>query len=808
MGDSVKNLWRDFRFAGRVLAKSPGATAVAVLALAVGIGVNASCFVWLDALVLHPLPFANLAHIMTLWETIPKLRAERDAVAPANFLDWREQSRSFDEIAAYQPWDVNLTGTGDPERIQACLASPQFFALLGMKPALGRTFLNDEAEPARDGVVVLSHGFWQRRFASAPDAVGKQLSLGGRSYTVVGVMPPDFDFPLATELWAPLAFATEDKSHRAVHNLLVLGRLKPATPVAQARAEMETIAHRLEQQYPQTNEARSVKIVPVRELTNNVTDRFVMMLVGAAAFVLLLACANVANLQLARATARQQEMAVRAALGAGRFHIARQLIVESIVIASLGGVLGLWLAIWNVDFQRSTVPAQVLKWVAGVRNLHIDASVVAFTFAASIVAGILCSLPSIGQLLIGKTTAGLAEALKEGGRTSSDGPARSRLRSALVVAEVALALVLLVGAGLMVKTFQGMLAINAGFNPKDLLTMSVALPATQYRGSVQTAAFYDRALRGLESIPEVKAAGASGHLGMAEGLYIEGRPEPRPGEPRPAIRAVSDHYFQAMGIPVVEGRSISRQDGADSALVAVVSESVARHYWPNSDPVGRRIKLGNAQSNWLAVVGVCGDIKDWFTGEPQPAAYVPYLQSPQLSMLLLLRTTGDPMQVANSARAEIHGVDRNQPVYDLKSMEESISEQTSGVRSAAITMSTYAAIALLLAVTGIYAVIAYSVVQRTHEIGLRLALGADHGDIVRMVVGQAFRLAAIGLAIGVPVAFTLTRIMASALYGVVSVDALTFVAFTLALAAAALFAGYIPARRATRVDPVVALHHE
>jgi putative ABC transport system permease protein len=808
MGNPVKNLVRDFRFAGRVLSRSPGATAVAVLALAVGIGVNASCFVWLDALVLYPLPFPNLERIMTLWETIPKLRAERDAVAPANFLDWKEQSRSFDQMAAYQPWDVNLTGVGDPERVQACLVSPRFFALLGMKPVLGRTFLNDEAEPARDGVVVLSHGFWQRRLASAPDAVGKQLSLGGRGYTVVGVMPADFDFPLATELWAPLTFAGEEKSERAVHNLLVLGRLKSGTPMAHARAEMETIARRLEQQYPQTNEARSVKIVPVRELTNNVTDRFVMMLVGAAVFVLLLACANVANLQLARATARQQEMAVRAALGASRFHIARQLIVESIVIASLGGGLGLWLAIWNVDFQRSNVPAQVLKWVAGMRNLHIDASAVIFTLAASLVAGILCSLPSIGQLLFGKTIAGLAEALKEGGRTSTNGPARGRLRSALVVAEVALALVLLVGAGLMVKTFQGMLALNAGFNPKNLLTMRVALPAAQYRGSAQIAAFYDRALRGMGSIPEVKAAGASGYLGTPEGLFIEGRPAPRPGEPRPTIRAVSEHYFQALGIPVLEGRSISRQDGAESTRVALVSESVARHYWPASDAVGRRIKLGNSQSPWLTVVGVCGDTKDWFTGAPQPAAYVPFLQAPQLSMLLLMRTVGDPMQIASAARAGIQAVDRNQPVYDLKSMEESIAEQTSGVRSSAITMSTYAAIALLLAVTGIHAVIAYSVAQRTHEIGLRLALGAGQGDIVRMVVGQAFRLAAIGLTIGIPIAFALTRVMANALYGVVSVDALTFVAFTLTLAAAALFAGYIPARRATRVDPVIALHHE
>ncbi|MBZ5592291.1 MAG: ABC transporter permease [Acidobacteriia bacterium] len=802
----MKSLVQDFRYAARVLAKTPGVTAVAVLALALGIGVNASCFLWLNALVLHPLPFPQIERVMTLWETIPKLRAERDAVAPANFFDWLSQGASFERIAAYRDWDATLTGVDDPERVQACSVTPSFFALLAMKPVLGRTFSSDEAEPGRDAVVVVSHSFWQQRLAAAPDAIGRKISLTGRTYTVVGVMPDDFDFPLATELWAPLALTPEERNQRAAHTLLVLGRLKPQVPVAQARAEMETIARRLEQQYPQTNEARDIKVVPLRELTNIGTDRFVMTLVGSAAFVLLLACANVANLQLARAAGRQKEMAVRAALGASGFRITRQLLIENTLLALIGGSLGLVLADWNQDWSRSTIPAEVYRWVAGMRTIHFDTTDFVFTLIASLSAGILCGLPAIVQTL--QLRASFGEALKEGGRTSSSGPARSRLRGALVVAEVALALVLLVGAGLMVKTFHRMLTIKAGFNPNNLLTMQIALPAANYREDAQVTAFYDRVLRGLENTPQVKAAGATGVLGIAEGLYIEGRPEPRPGEPRPNVRAVSEHYTEAMGIPILHGRAISAADGAESPRVAVISESVARHYWPDADPIGHRIKLGNAQSPWLTVVGVSGDIKDWFSGEPIPRAAIPYRQAPQRSMTLYVRTTGDPLQAVKAARAEVRNADANQAVYDVKSMEQEISEETSGVRASARTMSMYAVIALLLAATGIYAVISYSVVQRTHEIGVRLALGAGRSDIVRMVVAQAFRLAALGLAIGVPAAYVLTRIMSSALYNTVTLDALTFAAFTGVLGSSALLAGYIPARRATRVDPTVALHHE
>lgn len=804
----MTNLLRDFRYGLRVLLKSPGATAVAVLALALGIGANSSSFIWVSALVLHPLAYPDQGRIMTLWEANPKVRAERDPVAPANFFDWKEQSRSFTQLAAYQAWDANLTGIGDPERIQACRVSPELFALLGLKPLAGRTFAQDEAEPARAGVVVVSQGFWQRRLASAPDALGKALLVDDRRYTVIGVMPDDFDFPLATELWAPLALSREEKDQRAAHSLAVLGRLKPQVPLAQARAEMDTIARRLEQQYPQTNESRGAAVVPLRDLTNEVTDRFVMTLLGAAVFVLLLACANIANLQLARATARQKEMAIRAALGAGRLSIARQLLAENILIALLGGGLGLFVASWNLEWSKSSIPPLVLRFVAGMRTVRIDTGVALFTLAASVVTGVLVALPAVFQLLRPRAAGDLNQTLKEGGRGASSAPAGSRLRSALVVVEVSLALVLLVGAGLMVGTFQRMLALNPGYNPKNLLTMEIALPTLKYRENSQVTGFYDRLLANLETTPQVKAAGASGWVGTAAGLYVEGRPEPRPGEPQPEIRAVSEHYFQTMQLPISRGRSISRQDGADSPRVVVLSDTVARHYWPGSDPIGRRIKLGNPRAPWLTVVGVCGDVKNWFTAEPLPAAYVPYFQAPQPAMQLVMRTAGDPLDAVSTARAEVRAVDKNQPVYDVKSMDQRISDQSSGVRAAATSMSTNAAIALLLAATGIYAVISYTVARRTHEIGIRMALGAGQGDVLRMVVWQAFRTAGLGLAIGILLAFLLARVMSSVLYNVIALDPLTFAAFTTLLAVSALLACYLPARRAAGVDATVALHHE
>ena len=801
----------DFRYALRALRKAPGTTAVAALALALGIGVNTSSFMWVSALVLHPLPYAGLERIMTVWETVPKLRAGRDAVAPANFLDWRQENRAFEKMAAYQPWDANLTGTGEPERIQACLVTADFFAVLGMKPALGRSFSREEQETPSSGAVIVSHGFWQRRLASSPDAVGRSVSLDNRNYTIAGVMPAEFDYPLATELWTPLAMTPQERNQRTLRTLLVLGRLRPQVTVAEAGAAMNVIAGRLERAYPQSNESRGVAVVPLRELTNQVTDRFVLTLLGAASFVLLLACANVASLMLARATGRQRQFAVEAALGASRFRIARLLLAESTLIALLGGVLGIYQAAWNLDLSKSRIPPEILRFVAGMRNMHIDAEVAAFTLGVSVLAAVLCSLPAILLALRGNVAGDLGEALKEGGRGPTSGPARSRARSALVVVEVALALVLLVGAGLMLQAFRGLLTANPGFNPKNLLTMQVALPEQQYREPAQTASFYDRVLRTLGALPDVRAAASYADKGGPDGFYIEGQPEPRPGEMRPGVRTVSGRYFETAELPIRLGRGISGQDGPESPRVVVLSESVARHYWPDyphGDPIGRHIKLGNSQSPWLTVAGVSGDVKDWFTGQPMPAAYIPSVQAPQRAMMLLLRTAGDPLGVATSARAAVRAVDRNPPVYDVKSMEQIIAWQTSGVGAAAMSMEIYAGIALLLAVTGIYALTSYSVAQRTHEIGVRMALGARGSDVLKMVVGQSLRTAGAGLAIGLPAAVIMTKIMSSLLSNVVPLDLRTVAAFTVLLAAAALLAAYVPARRAARVDPMVALHHE
>jgi putative ABC transport system permease protein len=802
----------DFRYALRALRKTPGTTAVAALALALGIGVNTSSFIWVSALVLHPLPYPGLERIMTVWETVPKMHAGRDAVAPANFLDWRQENRAFEQLAAYRPWDANLTGTGEPERIQACQVTAGFFALLGMKPALGRSFSREEEETGGNGALIVSHGFWQRRLGSSPDAVGRIVSLDNRTYTVVGIMPADFDYPLATELWAPLAMTPQERNQRAVRSLLVLGRLGPKVTVAEARAAMGVIAGRLESAYPQSNESRTVAVVPIRELANQVTDRFVLTLLGAASFVLLLACANVASLMLARATGRQRQFAVEVALGASRFRIARVLLAESTLIALLGGVLGIWQAAWNLDVTKSRVPSEVLRFVAGMRNMHIDAEVAVFTLAVSVLAAVLCSLPAILMALRRNAAGDLAEALKEGGRGPTLGPARSRARSALVVVEVALALVLLVGAGLMVEAFQGFLEANPGFNPKNLLTMQVALPEQQYREPAQTSAFYDRVLHTLGDLHDVRVAAAYANKGVPDGFEIEGRPEPRPGEMRPDARTVSGRYFETMELPIRLGRGISDQDGTESPRVVVLSESVARHYWPDyprgADPIGRHVKLGNSQSPWLTVIGVSGDVKDWFTGQPEPAAYIPSVQAPQRAMTLLLRTAADPLAVAPSARAAVRAVDRNPPVYDVKSMEQIVAWQTSGVGAAAFSMQIYAAIALLLAVTGIYALTSYSVAQRTHEIGIRMALGARRGDVLRMVVRQSLRTAGAGLAIGLPAALILTKIMSSVLSNVVPMDLRTVAAFTVLLGGSSLFAAYVPARRAARVDPMVALHHE
>jgi putative ABC transport system permease protein len=790
----------NLRFTVRSLRGSPGYTLAAVLSLAIGIGANLCAFVSVNSIILHPFPFPHLERIMLLGETNAKATAERNPVAAANFFDWKENSRSFESLSAFRPWDALLTGTGEPERVSAARVSADFLTTLAMEPAQGRGFVERECHPGEDAVVVVSQAFQKSHQVS----MGQTISLDGRTHTVVGVMPDEFDFPLATEVWAPLAFTPEGKSRRSIPELSVIGRLKPDVSVERARSEMAALAGTLARRYPQTNDGRGVSVQPLGQM-NEISDRFVLIIWCAAGFVLLLACANIGNLQLARFTARQREMGLRAALGASRLRLVRQVLTESLVISAAGGLLGLFLGSWELGIMKLSIPAEVLRWVAGMRHLQMDPVVLAFGFAISIAAGIACTLPSIYQLL--RQRNGLSESLKEAGRGSVSSRAGNRARTVLVATEVALALVLLVGAGLMVRTFERMLAVNSGIDPKGVLTLEMTPSPNAYRDGAHTAEFYQRALAEMDTLSGVQSAAVSGAAG-ATNWEIEGRDKPAAGEPRPQARAISARYFQTMRIPMIDGRSIAEQDGPEATRTVVISESLAHYYWRGSSPVGRRIRLGGASSPWLTVVGVCGDVRDWFGGEPTPLAYVSYRQEPPSAARFVLRTVRDPMQPVGAARMAIRRVDANQAIYNVKSMEQVLAEETSGVKASAKVMSIDAAIALLLALMGSYSVSSFFVAQRTQEIGVRVALGASPHAIVGMVLAQTARTSAIGLGSGLLVAGALTAFMSRALYNVVAIEPMTFVGITTMLAASALLAAYVPARRAARVDPMTALRSE
>lgn len=804
----LMSLVRDFRYAARVLLHSPVTTAVAVLALALGIGVNASSFISVDSMVLHPLPYPRLDRVVTLWGTLPKLRTAQDPLSAADFTDLKNQNQSFESIAAYRGWDASLTGNGTPERVQAALVSPAFFTVLGMQPELGRTFAQEQDHPSLPRVVVVSDAFWKSRLAASSNVLGQSISLNGANYTVIGVMPDSFDLPLMNEIWAPLTLDPAQQQDRDHHDLFALALLKPNVSPDQARAEAAAIALRLEQQYPRTNQGRSLLVDPIRSMAERVTGRFLLLLFGAAGFVLLLACANIGNLELARATNRDREFAVRAALGASRFQIAREMLAESILISLAASVIGLLLASWNIAYGKTTIPAVAFRNVPGLRHMHVDTTVVLFTVGVSLLAGLLCSLPAIAQVIHRRMRTDLNNVLRGHSSAPAVSPARNGLRTALIVFELAFALVLLVGAGLMVKTFERLLSLNQGFDPKNLLTMQIALPAADYRDATQIKSFYDRVLERFQTLHGVTASALSSRIGPAGNLYIEGQPEPRPGEPHPGIRAISAHYFEAMRIPLIEGRPIADSDRPESAPVVVITEDVARHYWPNADPIGRRMRL-DSHSGWLTVVGVSGKvIDDWFMNEPAPKAYVSYAQFPSSQATLLLRSAGDPVPIANPALRDVRNVDKNVPVFDVKSMEQAMSEERSGVKAAANTMSSFALIALLLAVTGIYAVISYFVAARTHDIGVHMALGASRADVLKMTMNQSIRFIAAGLAFGIPLALLLSRLMSHVLFNVVVLDSSTFAIFAAVLVASGLLASYLPSRRATRIDPMVALRNE
>ncbi|MBZ5649252.1 MAG: ABC transporter permease [Acidobacteriia bacterium] len=809
----MTGLLQDVRYGLRMLRKRPGFTAVAVITLALGIGANTTIFNSVNAMLLRPFPFPRLDRMVTIWETLPRQNDNHLSPAPANFRDWSEQSTQFSQLAAVRGWDANLTGGNVAEHVEGSQVTADFFSLLGMSPQLGRNIGSADFQGGVAPVVVISNGFWQQHLGADPALVGRQLLLNGRKFTVIGITSPDFDFPTGSKVWTPLDLNGPAKEDRESHYLTVFGRLKDSVSISQAQAKLETIAASLGQQHPRTNAGHGVNVKNTVEDVTYGSQQFLMMLMGAAVFVLLLACANVANLQLARASGRQKEIALRAALGASRWQVGRQLLVESLLLALLGSAAALLLSAWGINLLRRSLPPFIVEHVAGLKHLHLDLRVFWFTLLLAIVTGIVAGLAPAWHF----SRPNVNDTLKEGTRGGSASASGRRLRTLLVISEIALSLVLLVGAGLMVKGFRTLTTKDMGFDRNHVLTFHVVLPDAKYRDKDRIRGYYEQVLRNIQALPGVESAACvtslpSGWTWNWTEFTAEGRPPAAPGE-RPSVisQIVTPGLFPALRVPLRQGRLLSDQDGPNAPPVAVISETMAHQNWPDQNPLGKHIQMGRpeAAQPLRTIVGVVGEVQPVpLDHDPAPTAYIPFAQQPESATAFVVRTSGDPLTLAGSVSKQLRDVDADQPAYDMRSLEQVVSDGLSGIESSANMMLIFAACALTLAAAGIFAVMAYSVTQRTHEIGVRVALGARRLDVLRLVVGGALKMAMIGLSIGLVLALLLTRALSGALFGVVQIDVVTFALLTSLLALVAALAAYIPARWAMNVDPMVALRYE
>lgn len=813
----METLMQDIRYALRVIINNPAFSIIAVLALALGIGATSAIFSVVNAVVLRPLPYKNPDRLMTLWEQSLQRNVPEMPISYANYKDWVEQNQVFDHIAIFSFTGLNLAGTGEPERVFGVRAAASLFPLLQVNPMLGRAFTEEEDRVGVAPVVVLSHSLWRRRFDSDTEVIGKAVTFNNQSYTIVGVMPAGFEFPSGfsfrnrvindpIEFWTPIAL-TAGLQPRGAHSHLAVGRLKQGVTVEQARAEMSAIQSRLEQQYPDANTGITVNLLPMHEqITGNIRPALLVLL-GAVAFVLLIACANVANLLLARATARQKEIAIRTALGASRWRIVRQLLTESVMLSMAGGLLGLLIALWGTSLLIAVSPNTIPR----AKDISVDGGVLLFTIIVSVLTGLLFGL--VPALQASKLE--LNETLKEGARGTSGGIHRNRVRSVLVVTEVALSLVLLVGAGLLIKSFIRLQQAGLGFTTENLLTMRVSLPPAKYNDAVKQGDFYKQALERLRNLPGVQAASGVTMMPLtpnysATDFRFEGRPVPPPGE-----EVISSHaaaapdYFRAMGIPFISGRDFTERDNREAPGVAIISESFAHSFMHGEDPIGKRIAFGDDNPRWLSIVGVVADVKHFGLDIPaRPVVYTMYLQNSGAQMSLVLRAASDPASLAPFARREILAVDKDQPISDVRTMQELLSESIASRRFSMLLLALFAAVALILAAVGIYGVMSYSVTQRTHEIGIRMALGAQTRDVLKLIVGQGMIVALAGVVIGLAASFALTRLMESLLFGISATDPLTFFIIPLVLVAVAFGACLVPALRAAKVDPMIALRYE
>ena len=805
----IESLWQDVRCGLRMLRKNAGFAMVAVLTLALGIGANTAIFSVIHAVLLSPLPYDHPDRITLVRESNPSKGFEQFSVSPPNYMDWKNAAGAFEQMASMSRGQFSYTGGAEPERLVGARVAASFFSVLGAQPELGRTFLPDDDVVGKASVVVLSHGLWTQHFGSDPQVIGKSLTLDGESYRVIGVMRNGFQFPRGVQLWLPSEFDERSLSPRArgAHYLTVIARLKPGASIDQAQAEMVAISKRLEQLYPNTNTGWTSKVVALSEATVGNIRPTLLVLFGAVGFLLLIACANVANLLLARATARQREIAIRFSLGASRLRIARQLLTESILLSGIACALGLLLAEWAMRALRTLPPSTLPR----AESIGLDLPVLGFAAGVAVLTALLFGFAPALQITRGAPS----ETLKEGGRTASAG--RHGVRSALVVLETTLALVLLVGSGLLFKSFLRLQTVDPGFQSKNILTANISLPKSKYSTDAQTIQFFGQVLERMQAVPDVKeAAVASGNPIDGSNLSFVFATKQLQAlapadQPSAGYYVVSPNYFHTLGIPLLVGRYFTQGDFAGSPRVAIISQAVAQRFFHDRSPIGQTIKIGVGAGDppWREIVGVVGDVKDDGLGEAATmTVYEPCTQQAWSSMSLFLRSDSDPSHLASVLRSQVMSVDKDQPVAEIATGEQMMSQAVAQPQLRTLLLSLFAGLALVLASLGIYGVMSNMVAQRTHEIGVRMALGAGQRSVLRLVLSNGMRLTLLGIALGTAGAFALTRLMKSFLFHVTPTDPATFLEVALFLLAVALLASYIPARRATRVDPVVALRYE
>lgn len=803
----LETLWQDLRFGLRMMRKNPGFSFVAVLTLALGIGANSTIFSFFNGILLRPLPYQEPERIVLLDEIAMKRGGGSLGVSFTNYLDWRAQNQVFSEVGGYHSITFTLTGAGDAEELPGAMASAGLFTLLGVAPLLGRTFTPEEDQRGRSNVVMLGYGVWQRRFGGDPQIIGRTVTLVGGAWEIVGVMPPGFKFPAGAEFWIPLTLNTKGWP-RTMHGMGALARLKPGVTLAQAQSEMNNIAGRLAEQYPDSNEGIDARVTRLRDHLAGDYRRGLWVLLGVVGFVLLIACANVANLLLARATARRREMAVRAALGAGRWRIARQVLCESLLLGALGGAAGMLLAWLGLDLLLAVIPVELPYWM----KFSLDGRVLAFTLASALLTSLIFGAAPAWQA----ARIDVHEAMKDGGRGGTGG-SRQRLRHLLVVAQVALALILLVGAGLMMRSFLRLQQVGLGFNPDHVLTLRVTVPGGNYRGS--SAPFFHELIERVSRLPGVTNAGAIVALPLTGidntwgiGLVTESQSQLTLQQaPRISLGIITPQYFRAMEIPLLTGRAFDDMDRQATPKVAIIDERLARTHWPSVSPLGRRIRIGQAddRADWYTIIGVAGAVQhDQPYVATRPTVYVPNLQKPVGHQTLVVRSSLPPEALLAAIKSVVKEMDAKLPVTHIAPMLDVVAKSIWQPRLYAVLFAVFAVVALLLAAVGIYGVLAYAVAARTNEIGIRMALGAQPRDVLRLVIGQGMLLALSGIGLGLLGASLLTRLLNTLLFSVSATDPLTFAGVAVLLTLVVLLACWIPAQRATKTDPLIALRCE